>query len=125
VRALRALSQPVGTRQVEHAPPALEQRRHHVGGRILRQRQEHRVGVARQHVDIERHDRAVPEVSQTRQCAVRTRRRRPHRRGDPDVGMPHQQPDQLLARIAGRARHPDGDVPVLRHGFTFRMQRSG
>ena len=88
--------------------PADDESRRQFGGRRVRQRQEHQVGVARERA----RDRAARSSRSTDPFSAGSRRAAV---APDDVaavivtrGMPREQPQQLLTGVAGRAgdRHP-------------------
>ena len=112
------VAQAEGAGEVDDADAGVHEGGRELGGRRIRQREEHDVGVARQCGGRERHDGAVPHA---RQCGQPPRRgaglARRHRRGQRDGGMARQQPQQFLAGEAGGAGNRDareGDGAVLR-----------
>ena len=94
-------------RQIDDADAAVHDPRRELGGRLVRQRQEDDVDIAGEHLFGERLDVAGPHVGKGRQPTSGGGRARRHRRGDCHGRMSREQPQELLARIAGRARNND------------------
>ena len=81
--------------------------RRDLGGGVLGQREEHRVGVGGEHVDVEAVDRRIPEPRQRRHAPRRGARAPPSRRQCGRAGWRASRRSSSTPGIPGRPRDPD------------------
>jgi hypothetical protein len=107
--ALRLVAEPEGAGEVDHLHAGIDEHRRELGGRLLGQREEDEIRLARERRRIERRDFALEEMCERGQF---TRRRGPRRgrRRDRDRRMPREKAEQFLARVSSGAGdgHTDG-----------------
>ncbi len=105
----RIVAQAERARQVDDADAGVDERRRKLGRFRIGEREEDEIGVLLQRVLRQRHDGAVPHARERREAARGggglARR---HRGGERDGRVAREQPQQLLAGVAGGAG--DGDA---------------
>ena len=115
--ARRVVPQAEGPRQVDNAAAGVEQGRGNLGRRRLGQGQEHDVAGRGERRHVERDDIAVPHTRQRGQATRRGGRRRSGGVRQHELRVARQQPDELLAGVAGGTGESGSDTRGRRgHG---------